>query len=143
MAEAAAETTAPAKEKGERRSARGSTRQDTERSATTQQVRAERAGDRARGAKAEAAVNRERRQRERETARGEAAGKIEKLAARMKLDLAANLRDTRKAETLREEWRWKIVPGEMGQTLDRWLRREGAEEGRGRGAGVRRKTMYG
>ena len=110
MAEAAAETTAPAKEKGERRSARGSTRQDTERSATTQQVRAERAGDQARGAKAEAAANRERRQRERETARGEAAGKIEKLAARMKLDLAANLRDTRKAETLREEWRWKIVP---------------------------------
>ena len=110
MTEAAAETTAPAKEKGERRSARGSTRQDTERSATTQQVRAERAGDQARGAKAEAAANRERRQRERETARGEAAGKIEKLAARMKLDLAANLRDTRKAETLREEWRWKIVP---------------------------------
>ena len=68
-------------------------------------MRAERAGDRARGAKAEAAANRERRQRERETARGEAAGKIEKLAARMKLDLAANLRDTRKAETLREEWR--------------------------------------
>ena len=28
----------------------------------------------------------------------------------MKLDLAANLRDTRMAETLREEWKWKIVP---------------------------------
>ena len=38
----------------------------------------------------------------------------------------------------------KRAAGEMGQTLDRWLRREGAEElGRGRGAGVRRKTMDG